>query len=252
MKQPPSVRFVTETRIEVPAISSAQMREVERIALEETGSNLHQMMENAGRNLALLGLELLGGAWRGRKVVVLAGAGGNGGGGICAARHLANHGADVRLYLAAPQRLGGVPSFQRKIFQSTSGRELEATELGQSEPGLIFDALIGYSLRAAPEGPVVDAIQWANASGAPIPALDVPSGVNADDGGTPGMFIRPRWTMTLALPKTGLLSERTGELFLAHIGIPDGTYRRIGLNHDSPFETSGWVRLRGKRISGHE
>lgn len=230
MKQVTNVRFVTETGIEVPAISSAEMRDVDRIAMEETGPNLYQMMENAGRNRALLALEVLGGAWHERKVVVLAGAGGNGGGGICAARHLANHGADVRLYLAVPERLGEVPSFQRKIFQSTSGGELETRELAKSGPGLILDALIGYGLRAAPEGPVADAIQWANASGAPILALDVPSGVNADDGGTPGVFIRPRWTMTLALPKTWLLPERTGKLFLADIGIPEGTYRRIGLN----------------------
>ena len=252
MKQVNRFRFLTETGIEVPAISSAQMREVDRIAIQETGPNLYQMMENAGRNLAGLGLELLGGAWRERRVLVLAGAGGNGGGGICAARHLANRGADVRLYLAAPGRLGEVPAFQRKIFQSTSGGELEARDLAKFEPDLVVDALIGYGLRAAPEGPVADAIQWANASGAPILALDVPSGVNADDGGTPGMFIRPNWTMTLALPKTGLLPERTGELFLADIGIAEGTYRRIGLNHASPFGTSCWVRLRGKRTSGHE
>lgn len=252
MNQANRFRFVTETGIEVPAISSAQMREVDRIAIQETGPNLYQMMENAGRDLALLGLELLGGAWRERRVVVLAGAGGNGGGGICAARHLANRGADVRLYVTAPGRLGEVPAFQRKIFQSTSGGELEARELAESAPGLILDALIGYGLRTAPEGPVADAIKWANASGAPILALDVPSGVNADDGGTPGVYIRARWTMALALPKTGLLPERTGELFLADIGIPEGTYRRIGLDYASPFGTSGWVRLRGNRTSGHE
>jgi len=246
MKQPVNIRFITETGIEVPSISSAQMREVDRIALEETGPNLFQLMENAGSNLALLALQLIGGAWPGRRIVTLAGGGGNGGGGICAARHLANHGADVGLYLAAPERLGEIPSFQRKVFQSTSGAELEARELAKSKPGLIIDALIGYGLRAAPQGPLADAIQWANASGAPILALDVPSGVDADDGDTPGMFIRASWTMTLALPKTGLLPERTGTLFLADIGIPQGTYRRIGLNFVSPFGISGWVGLMPK------
>jgi len=138
------------------------------------------------------------------------------------------------------------PRFSGKYFKSTSGAELEARELAKSKPGLIIDPLIGYGLRAAPQGPLADAIQWANASGAPILALDVPSGVDADDGDTPGMFIRASWTMTLALPKTGLLPERTGTLFLADIGIPQGTYRRIGLNFASPFGISGWVGLMPK------
>ena len=80
-----TIRFVTERGIVVPAVDSAQMREVDRIAVEETGPNLFQMMENAGRNLALLAIQLLGEGWERAKVLVLAGSGGNGGGGICAA-----------------------------------------------------------------------------------------------------------------------------------------------------------------------
>ena len=58
--------------------------------MQETGPNLFQMMENAGRNLAEMALERLGGDWQEARVVVLAGTGGNGGGGITAAHHLAN------------------------------------------------------------------------------------------------------------------------------------------------------------------
>jgi hypothetical protein len=66
------------------------MREVDRIAIEETGPNLYQMMENAGRNLALCAIDILGTDWSKAHVVVLSGTGGNGGNGICAARHVAN------------------------------------------------------------------------------------------------------------------------------------------------------------------
>jgi NAD(P)H-hydrate epimerase len=66
-------------------------------------------------------------------------------------------------------------------------------------------------------------------------ALDVPSGVDSTTGDTPGDFMRAHSTMTLALPKTGLLPEKTGDLFLADIGIPEETYRRLGLNYVSPF-----------------
>jgi len=228
-------RFFTDTGIEVPAVTTDQMREVDRIAIEETGPNLFQMMENAGRNLALLAMETLGQNWAQAKIVVLAGSGGNGGGGICAARHLANRGADVTLCLGAPDRLGEVPAFQRKIFQGTSGKEVDAKDLGQVAPDFILDALIGYSLRAAPRGVAAELIRWSNGTKAPILALDIPSGVDSTTGHAEGDFINARWTMTLALPKTGLLPEKTGKLFLADIGIPEETYRRLGLPYTSPF-----------------
>jgi NAD(P)H-hydrate epimerase len=228
-------RFFTDTGIEVPAVTTDQMREVDRIAIEETGPNLFQMMENAGRNLALLAMEMLGHNWAQAKIVVLAGRGGNGGGGICAARHLANRGADVTLCLAALDRLGDVPALQRKIFQGTSGKEVDAKHVGDVAPVLILDALIGYSLRAAPRGVAAELIHWANGTNAPILTLDVPSGVDSTTGNVAGEHIKPRCTMTLALPKTGLLPERTGNLFLADIGIPEETYRRLGLTHVSPF-----------------
>ncbi|MEO0455292.1 MAG: NAD(P)H-hydrate epimerase [Cyanobacteria bacterium P01_A01_bin.114] len=101
--------FTTDTGIRVPAVTTEQMIEVDRLAVEELGPNLFQMMENAGRNLALQAIECLGDRWRTAKIVVLAGTGGNGGGGICAARHLANRGADVSLCLSAADRLREVP-----------------------------------------------------------------------------------------------------------------------------------------------
>jgi len=227
--------FFTDTGIEVPAVTTDQMREVDRIAIEETGPNLFQMMENAGRNLALLAMETLGQNWAQAKIVVLAGSGGNGGGGICAARHLANRGADVTLCLGASDRLGEVPAFQHHIFQGTPGKEVNAKDLGQAAPDFILDALIGYSLRAAPRGIAAELIRWSNGTKAPILALDVPSGVDSTTGHTEGDFINAHSTMTLALPKTGLLPEKTGKLFLADIGIPEETYRRLGLAYTSPF-----------------
>lgn len=237
-------RFFTDTGIEVPAVTAEQMRELDRLAMEETGPTLLQMMEHAGRSLASLAMELLGTDWHKARVTVLAGGGGNGGGGVCAARHLANRGMRVTLCLSEPGRLGPVPTCQRTIFQSTSGREVEAANVRDEPADLILDALIGYSLRSAPRGPVVELIRWANESRVPILSLDVPSGVGATTGQTPGEFVKPRWTMTLALPKTGLLPERTGELFLADIGIPEGTYRRLGLDYVAPFGNRFWVPLR--------
>ena len=227
--------FFTDTDIEVPAVTTSEMRELDRIAMQETGPNLFQMMENAGRNLAELALELLGKDWQEARVVVLAGTGGNGGGGITAARHLANRGARIELCLAVPDRLSEVAAWQRKVFQFTSGKEVAFRNLDPAPVQLILDALIGYGLQSAPQGIFAELIRWANATRAPIVALDVPSGLDSTTGATPGEVIRPSQTMTLALPKSGLAIAKVGELILADIGIPEETYRRIGVPYASPF-----------------
>lgn len=233
------MKFTTDTGITVPAVTTDQMIEVDRLAVEELGPNLFQMMENAGRNLALQAVECLGKSWRSAKIVVLAGTGGNGGGGICAARHLANRGADVRLCISAVDRLD-VPQWQRHVFLSTSGKEIAIADLQASQMpvDLIVDAVIGYSLRAAPKGAALALIQWANSRGIPILSLDMPSGVDSTTGDTPGDFIQATWTMTLALPKTGLTPNKTGELYLADIGIPSQVYRSqtLELHYTCPFD----------------
>ncbi len=238
-----TTKFFTQTGISVPTVTAEQMRELDRIAVEETGPNFYQMMENAGRNLALLAIEFLGSNWTGAMILVLAGSGGNGGGGICAARHLANQDCKAKLCLANPKRLKEVPAFQRKVFQSTCGKEIEATALPKEPVDLVVDALIGYGLQASPKGAVAKLIRWANLGQPPILSLDVPSGIDATTGHAPGDCIQPRWTMTLALPKTGLLSQENSALFLADIGIPAGVYRRMGLDYLPPFGGQPWVRL---------
>lgn len=229
------LRYLTAGGLEVRPVTASEMREIDRIAVEETGPNLFQMMENAGRNLALQAIEVLGPDWRERHILVLAGSGGNGGGGICAARHLANRSANVTLVLAAPLTPGGVPAFQHHIYTATAGREIDQAAVHQEQPDLLIDALIGYGLTTVPRGTAADLIAWANGTGAPILSLDVPSGVDATTGERRGLAIRPRWTMTLALPKTGLHPENTGQLVLADIGIPAEVFRRVGLATVSPF-----------------
>ena len=243
-------RFFTSTNQEVPALTTDQMREVDRIAMQETGPNLFQMMENAGRNLAEMALEHLSGDWQQARVVVLAGTGGNGGGGITAARHLANRGVRVELCMAMPNKLSEVAAWQRKIFQSTAGKEVEFRSLDSKKLGLILDALIGYGLESAPRGIFAELIRWANGTGAHIISLDVPSGMDSTTGQTPGEFIQSSSTMILALPKVGLAEAEAGETVLADIGIPKETYRRIGIAYSSPFRNRFRVHLSIRSIEG--
>lgn len=230
------MNFLTDTGIFVPAVTADQMREIDRIVIEETGPNLFQMMENAGRGLASVAIGMLGHGWQKARVVVLAGTGGNGGGGICAARHLANRNVNVRLCMTKREPLSPVASYQGKVFQSTSGREVFLPMLDEEPVDLIVDAVIGYGLQASPQSVALDFIRWANQKNAPILALDVPSGVDSTTGITRGEFMRVSATMTLAVPKKGLLPEKTGQLFLADIGISPVVYQRMRLEYSVPFD----------------
>lgn len=237
------MNFNTLTGISVPAVTTDQMMEIDRIAMHETGPNLWQMMENAGRNLALFSLNFLGEKWRKAKIAILAGSGGNGGGGICAARHLANRNLDVSLLITDKGRLKEVPAFQYKIYQNTHGKEIKAGDFKKQHFDLVIDALIGYSLHGAPGNMAARLIEWCNRKDTPVISLDVPSGVDSTTGETPGLFIVPDATLTLALPKTGLLAAKTGEIYLADIGIPKTVYQKIGLIYAPPFGNKFWVTL---------
>jgi len=103
--------FQTEEGIQVPAVTAAEMSEVDRLAVEEFGLGLLQMMENAGRNLAHLAIRRRNS--ENTAITVLSGGGGNGGGGLCAARHLVDHGWSVKIILdREPGELEGAAARQ--------------------------------------------------------------------------------------------------------------------------------------------
>lgn len=220
--------YTTEAGVEVPAVDTDQMREIDRIAIEQVGPNLFQMMENAGRSCALTAIDMLGAGWRSIPIVVLAGSGGNGGGGICAARHLANRGATVTVVVSDSAGCAPVTEQQLGVFRAAGG-VLAPSPIGMS-PGLVVDALIGYGLGGVPRGATRELIEWAIGQPAPILSLDVPSGIDATTGESSGPHVSASATLTLALPKTGLGSPAAGALTLADIGIPREVYRRVGID----------------------
>jgi NAD(P)H-hydrate epimerase len=98
---------------------------------------------------------------------------------------------------------------------------------------LILDALIGYSLSGDPRGAVAEWIERVNVSKRPVLALDTPSGLDTTTGIPAASCIRAKATMTLALPKTGLLTPQAqsfvGDLYVADISVPPELYKRIGV-----------------------
>jgi NAD(P)H-hydrate epimerase len=201
------------------------------------------MMENAGRNLALNVVDMLG-QTRG-EVTVLAGAGGNGGGGLCCARHLHNRG--FKVWLVLDRDMTALVGAARKQLSTLQAAGLQpsdpsrATEVIRRSP-IVVDALIGYSLRGAPRRRVAELIELCNQHAARTLSLDVPSGLDATSGKAPGLVVRPERTLTLALPKTGL-QHVPGELFLADIGIPPEVYHPLGIDFEPFFGEQYWIPL---------
>ena len=230
----------------VPALTTAQMAEVDRLMIEEYGIELIQMMENAGRNLAEMARRLLGSNLPGRRIVVLCGVGNNGGGGMVAARHVHNRGAAVRVKLVGdPARLKDIPAQQWRILQTMGLATDDESDLAQAD--LILDALIGYGLTGNPRDPVADWIVRANVANCPILSLDGPSGLNLTSGAPGSACIRASTTLTLALPKTGLLTPSArgfvGDLFLADISVPPELYGRIGVEVGPLFADDSIIRI---------
>ena len=235
----------------VPSVTAAQMREVDRIAVEDFGISILQMMENAGRALAELTRIQLSSLIR-RRVVVLAGRGGNGGGGMAAARRLAIWGAEVQVVLAHPDvALAEAPARQLTSLRAMGVPVHSPGELVSLLPGadVLLDALLGYSLDGSPRDLEAGLIRTANARGVPIISLDLPSGLDPDRGVQHDPTIRATRTLTLALPKTGLLrpeaATAVGELWLADISVPARAYEGFGLALGPLFAESDLIRIVG-------
>ena len=237
--------FLTEGGHQLPALTEDQMREVDRIAMEDFGLGVLQMMENAGRNLALHAIENVEDS--NAEIVILAGSGGNGGGGISCARHLRNRGYRVRLFLTKdPSELRGSAGAQYQIVETAGLTATAASEAEEhiEQAALVIDALIGYSLKGAPRGITKDFIETANKFSGRTLALDIPSGFDSTSGESPGVAIQPKRTLTLALPKTGLRNV-PGELYVADIGIPPEVYSPLGITLEPFFGGAYWVRITG-------
>lgn len=236
--------FRTLTGIPVPAVNEEEIRRIDRSAVEEFHLGILQMMENAGRALAENAFAMLGSQQR--SVTVLAGPGGNGGGGICAARHIHNRGLEVSLVLANnTKELHEPPLAQFNILRQTSITLISPADVVKSIRGaaLVVDALLGYSLQGAPRGRIKELIEICNREAARVLSLDLPSGMNATTGDASGVIITDsERILTLALPKIGL-TQYLRELYLADIGIPPEVYDKLGLQFKPLFGSQSWLRL---------
>jgi NAD(P)H-hydrate epimerase len=159
---------------------------------------------------------------------------------------LHDRGALVRAKLVGgPAGLKEMPAHQWDILQVLALTQADDPDLAQAD--LILDAIIGYGLTGNPRGEAARWIRQANEAHRPILALDAPSGLNTTTGSAGEPCIRATATLTLALPKVGLLSQDArpvvGDLYLADIGVPPELYRKLGLEISPLFEEDTIIRI---------
>ena len=213
------------------AVTTKRMQALDRWAIKTIGIPSVCLMENAGRSVAE---EVQGFLHRrrGRKVLIVAGIGNNGGDGFVVARHLRNAGLQVKVLLAGttaqltPDAALNLRIAQKlkipvvKAFRSSADallRECTGTDV-------VVDALFGTGLSRAVSGQYRTLIEMMNASGKPVIAIDVPSGLDGTTGRVWGVAVRARMTVPLAFPKKGLFigqgPEHAGRVAVVDIGIP--------------------------------
>lgn len=209
-------------------VGAEDIRKIDQAAVRDYGMSILLLMENAGRSVS----DLISAKYPPCKVLVFSGKGNNGGDGFVAARHLSNRGFSVRVALLEdPAELQADPFLNFSIltkmgipcFQVEKVSELELSEQ-LNKTDLVVDAMLGVGVHRVVEGVFARAIHAINASQRPVVSIDIPSGLDADNGQIHGVAVMATQTITLALPKTGLFVGEgvrcAGEIVVADIGIP--------------------------------
>jgi hydroxyethylthiazole kinase-like uncharacterized protein yjeF len=189
----------------------------------------YALMLGAGKNVAAAAADMLR-EGEGRRVAVFCGPGNNGGDGYVAARLLREQGFEVAVGARGdPARLGGDAG---QAFLDWAGTVAPADSLDPRAFDLIVDALFGAGLSRPLDGLALQIVERINASGTPVLAVDVPSGLDGANGAIGSQAVRARETVTFFRLKPGhvLLPGRSacGKLRLTQIGIEDAVLRQIG------------------------
>ncbi|MBM4235697.1 MAG: NAD(P)H-hydrate dehydratase, partial [Firmicutes bacterium] len=211
-------------------LSSEAMKAYDRETIEEFGLPGAVLMETAGSRVAEFVRSRLPDL---NQVVVIAGPGNNGGDGLVIARLLTMAGYQVSLWstLRPGAYRGEAAVFEKYLLKTAfpiqrihTHEELQLFVMELKNADLLVDALLGTGISREVEGLIAAIIEAVNSSDAPVLAVDVPSGINADNGAVMGNAVRARWTLTFAFPKLGLLlqpgASLAGEIYVGEIYVP--------------------------------
>lgn len=224
--------------------TASEMREIDRSAIEEYGIPGTVLMENAGVAV-IRRLESIFETLSERKFCIFAGKGNNGGDGYVIARHLANQGARVKVFLVGERaaisgdariNLDIIDKMGIDIIEINSERDWDKAKVAATFAECLVDALLGTGFHGEVSGDMAHMIDIINAAGKLVIAIDIPSGVEADTGRVCGRAVRATYTVTFGLPKPGLFlypgAECAGELTVADIGIPTAVVNKQNIKQN--------------------
>lgn len=218
----------------IPLFTAEQMQQCDRTAIETYRIPGLVLMENAGRAV-VEEMERVAGKFSGKRVLVCCGKGNNGGDGFVIARHLANRGVLVDVLLLAKHSdvKGDARVNLEVLLRMARGNEpaLTVSEIRNAatlrrfaRPDAIVDAIFGTGFDGGPSGIYRSVIEWINAQGAFVVAVDIPSGVVASTGAVRGAAVCAQLTVTMGAAKIGQFvgagPEYCGTLRIADISIP--------------------------------
>jgi hydroxyethylthiazole kinase-like uncharacterized protein yjeF len=208
--------------------TSSQMRNIDKKTIEGIGIPGLELMEKAGKGVALAAKEMLG-EIKNKKVIIFCGRGNNGGDGFVVGRYLSEWGAQVEFFLTANR--GEVKGDAKTNLKKAEEMGLPINEVlkkeeipSMIETDLIVDALFGTGFAGEINGYIKDIVELINSSDAPVISVDIPSGLHADTGQFIGPCIKAERTVTMALPKMGHFffpgKEMSGKVSVVDIGVP--------------------------------
>ena len=232
---------------------AAQVRELDRIAIEEFGIPGAVLMGRAGE-AAFRSMRL---HWpKVRRIAVVCGLGNNGGDGYVIARLAAEAGLDVGvLQVGDPQRLQGDALRARRLLDATPVVVYPFDVRALSDADLIVDALLGTGLKGEPHGEWREAIQAINAADKPVLAVDIPSGLDADTGCVQGAAVRAALTVTFIGLKQGMVTadgpDHCGVIQFNDLGVPSEVFARVAASA-TRIELKDLPRLPGRRRNSHK
>ncbi|MFA6173332.1 MAG: NAD(P)H-hydrate dehydratase [Kiritimatiellales bacterium] len=210
-------------------VSAAEMRELERRTIEG-GTPGEELMRRAGQSVADIAGDVLA-SHGGQSVLLIAGTGNNGGDVFAAATELSETDLDIEVWMCGSQsRIKGDAQIHLKkmVRAGIVPKEIHSTNdlFPKAWPAMIIDGLLGTGSKGAPRGFMGPLIEWINteAQHAFILSVDIPSGIDADSGIAAGAAVKANLTVTIGLPKTGLIRPEAipyvGSVEVVDIGIP--------------------------------
>ncbi|HET9847841.1 MAG TPA: NAD(P)H-hydrate epimerase [Candidatus Dormibacteraeota bacterium] len=205
---------------QAPPVTSSALRQADAAASTQFGIEPLQLMEVAGEQVARFVNTFFDGIG-GKRVLVVAGSGNNGGDALVAARFLHQRGAIVSVSLVSSRDPKSLSAHHARAIEQLGIPVADAPAGVDASPDVIVDGLLGTGIRPPLREPAPAIIGAMNAAGQPIVAIDVPSGMDADSGAGANDAVRAVATVTLAAPKAGLMvAPNAGRVFLADIGMP--------------------------------